>query len=71
MNAIDPFVKFDVELNEIPIKNDKIGKDIVIDWYFMDNFDSGNDIFIDANGLEMINKRLNWRKEFQIKLQFQ
>lgn len=64
MNEIDPFVKFDVELNEIPIKNDKIGKDIVVDWYFYDSFDTGNDIFVDSNGLEMINKKLNWRKEF-------
>jgi|TARA_B110000305_G_scaffold240656_1_gene311962 lysosomal alpha-mannosidase len=64
MNEIDPFVKFDVELNEIPIKNDKIGKDIVVDWYFYDHFDTAGDIFVDANGLEMINKKINWRKEF-------
>lgn len=64
MNDIDPFVKFDVELNEIPIKTDKIGKDVVVDWYFFDNFDTGNDIFVDANGLEMINKKLNWRREY-------
>jgi lysosomal alpha-mannosidase len=53
-----------VELNEIPIKKDKIGKDIVVDWYFYDDIDTGGDIFIDANGLEMINKKLNYRKEY-------
>jgi len=65
INAVDPFVKFDVELNEIPIKKDKIGKDVVVDWFFFDDFDTGGNIWVDANGLEMIHKKMNWRREYK------
>jgi len=65
INAIDPFVKFDVELNEIPIRKDKIGKDVIVDWFFFDEFDTAGDIFVDSNGLEMIPKKLNYRREYK------
>jgi len=64
INKFVDFLKFDVELNEIPIKKDKIGKDIVVDWSFLDDFDTGGEFFIDSNGLEMIEKRLFHRREF-------
>ena len=33
-------MKFEVELNEVPVKYDKVGKDVVCDWTFYDDFDS-------------------------------
>jgi hypothetical protein len=38
-------------LNEVPIKADKGGKDIVVDWAFLDGFDTGSKMYVDANGL--------------------
>jgi len=57
-------VKFAVELNEIPIKSDKVGKDIVVDWTLLNGFDTGGKMYVDANGLQMIDKTLNFRKEY-------
>lgn len=58
INKFDPFVKYDVELNGVPIKSDRSGKDIVVDWYMLDGFDTGNKFWVDANGMQMIEKRL-------------
>lgn len=43
---------------------DKTGKDIVVDWYMLDSFDSGNKFWVDANGMQMIEKKLYHRREF-------
>jgi len=51
LNNIEEFLKFTVELNEVPIKADKGGKDIVVDWSFLDGFDTGSKMYVDANGL--------------------
>ena len=65
LNAWDEFLKFDVELNPIPIELDTVGKDVIVDWSLYDDFDTGNNLYVDANGLEMIDKKLFHRKEFQ------
>jgi hypothetical protein len=44
-------VRFNVELNEVPIGADKVGKDIIVDWSFLDGFDTKKKLFVDANGL--------------------
>lgn len=64
LNSLEDFVKFSVELNEIPIKTDKVGKDIVVDWTLLNGFDTGGKMYVDANGLQMIDKTLNYRKEY-------
>jgi hypothetical protein len=51
LNQFDNFVKFDVETNSVPIKKDKTAKDVVVDWYLLGGFDTGNKIYLDANGL--------------------
>lgn len=69
LNQYDSFIKWDVEMNEVPIKMDKSGKDVVVDWYMLDGdknatFDSGKKLYVDANGLQMIDKELMHRKEY-------
>lgn len=64
LNDLDQFVKFKVELNEIPVKFDKVGKDVVADWTFYDDFDTKQKLYVDANGLQMIDKKLFYRKEY-------
>mmetsp|Transcript_21879 Transcript_21879/g.33930 ORF Transcript_21879/g.33930 Transcript_21879/m.33930 type:complete len:198 (+) Transcript_21879:2683-3276(+) len=51
INKHTDFVKFEVGLNEIPIAADKTGKDVLVDWYLMDNFDTQGKLWVDANGL--------------------
>jgi len=53
----------------VPIKKDKTGKDVVVDWYMLDGdknatFDSGKKLYVDANGLQMVDKELMHRKEY-------
>lgn len=43
-------------MNEIPIFLDKSGKDVVVDWYFLDGFNNQGKFWVDSNGLEMIPK---------------
>ena len=56
INDIDNFVKFDVSINDVPIELDRTGKDIVVDWFLMDDFDTNNTFWVDSNGLEMVKK---------------
>lgn len=56
-------------MNEVPIGKEKTGKDVVVDWYMLDGdknstFDSGKKLYVDANGLQMIDKELMHRKEY-------
>lgn len=39
INDMDSFVSFQVTLNEVPISLDLTGKDIVADWYLLEDFD--------------------------------
>lgn len=59
-------VQFDVELNEVPIHYRRTGRDIVVDWEILDNFETNNTLYVDANGLEMQEKFLFKRKEFTL-----
>ena len=61
---MDNFVKFDVSINDVPIEMDRVGKDIVVDWFLMDDFDTNNTFWVDSNGLEMVNKKLYQRKGY-------
>ena len=42
----------------------KVGRDVVVDWYFMDDFDTGEKFWVDSNGLEMVRKQLFFRREY-------
>jgi hypothetical protein len=59
------FIKVTVDLNEVPIGDS--GKDIMIDFEILDNFETNNILYFDANGLEMQTKYLYKRKEFTLK----
>jgi len=76
------FIKFEILLNEIPVgrfvgqrnateilaeTEYERGKDVVVDWEFLDGFDTDRNLWIDSNGLDMVSKRLWERKEFQAK----
>ena len=54
INDFDKFIKFTVTMNELPIQKDKVGKDVVVDWSLYDDFDTDRNLWIDANGLQMI-----------------
>lgn len=64
INDLDNFVKFDVSINDVPIELDRTGKDIVVDWFLMDDFDTNNTFWVDSNGLEMVKKTLYQRKDY-------
>lgn len=52
------FLKFEVTINDLAVALDPTGKDVVVDWYMLDNFDSGKRFWADANGLEMVPQQL-------------
>jgi hypothetical protein len=64
LNSLENFIKFTVSTNEVPISQDKSGKDIVVDWFLMDGFDTDEKLWVDANGLQMVKKTLDQRKEY-------
>jgi len=65
MNDFEDFVKFEVITNEIPVAaNMTSGKDIIVDWGLLNDFDTGGKLFVDTNGLQMNNKELLHRREF-------
>lgn len=48
------FLKFEVTINDVAVALDESGKDVVVDWYMLENFDSGKRFWADSNGLEMV-----------------
>jgi hypothetical protein len=52
------FLKFEVTINDLAVALDPTGKDVVVDWYMLENFDSGKRFWADANGLEMVPQQL-------------
>ena len=57
-------IEFDVELNGVPIDLDHQGKDITINWRMYDGFDPNGTFWSDSNGLEMQERRLNYRGDY-------
>lgn len=39
----------------------------MVDWFLMDGFDTDDKLWVDANGLQMVQKTLNQRKEYEFK----
>lgn len=66
LNDWDSFVRFHVSTNEVPIENDKTGKDVVVDWHMLDGFDSNGTLWVDANGMQMVEKQVNKRAEYEL-----
>jgi hypothetical protein len=78
ISDLNEFIKYKVDLNEIPITNRKAigtedivnftlldsGKDVVINWDFLDGFDTNGSLWYDANGLQMVHKQLWKRNEY-------
>ena len=57
-------MKVTVDLNEVPIKD--CGKDLMVDFEILDNFETNNVLYMDSNGLQMNDKTLYKRKEFKL-----
>ena len=55
-----------MDLNEISLGSKDTGKDVIVDWEILDNFESNDKLFFDANGLEMQEKTLYKRKEYTL-----
>lgn len=47
------------------LSEDERGKDVVINWDFLDNFNTNDTYYVDANGLNMLEKTLWKRKEWK------
>lgn len=48
-------IRFDVELNQVPI-GDRIGKDLTVNWKMYDDFDAKGVFYTDSNGMQMVNR---------------
>ena len=59
----DEFIEFEVELSEIPI-DDKKGKDVTVNFRFLDGFEANKTFWTDSNALEMQERRLNYNPRF-------
>lgn len=62
----DELIEFDVELGPVPV-NDNQGKDVMVNWRMYDNFNGNQTFYTDSNGLEMQERRINYRPTFSIK----
>lgn len=46
-------IEFDVELNSIPLEDNK-GKDITVNWRMYDGFNPNGTFWTDSNGMRMV-----------------
>jgi hypothetical protein len=59
----DDLIEFEVSLSEIPI-NDNDGKDVTVNWQMLDGFNENKTFWTDSNGLEMIERRIDFSPSF-------
>lgn len=52
-----------MDLNEIPVYQDGQGKDVIVEWSFP-GVDMGQKQYYATNGLQMMNKTLNYRETY-------
>ena len=57
----EQFIKFHVDLLQVPVYQDTQGKDVMVNWEFP-GMDMGKKLWFDANGLQMMKKQLNHRE---------
>lgn len=57
-------IAFDVKMMEVPIMLEH-GKDVVINWDFV-GFNSNDELWYDANGLQMVYKQLWKRQDYNV-----
>lgn len=60
----DEFIEFDVTLSEVPI-DDKVGKDVIVNWKMFDEFEANKTFWTDSNGLEMQQRWHGYHPEFK------
>jgi hypothetical protein len=48
----------------MPVALDQAGKDVVVDWYMLNDFDSGKRFWADSNGLEMVPQQLFKHRDY-------
>ena len=56
---------WEVQLNGIPIDDDGLGKEVVVNWSF-EGFTNNSTFYTDSNGLEMQKRILNYREDFKL-----
>jgi hypothetical protein len=56
-NPRNDFIEFEVELDQICIKDFK-PKDVTVNWHFYDDFDSKGEFYTDSNGLSMVKRNI-------------
>ena len=64
--SFNELIEFDVELSPVPVDNDKQGKDVTVNWRMYDGFEANKTFWTDSNGLEMQERRINWRPTFTV-----
>jgi len=61
----EEIIEFDVELNSINWDQNKIGKDLIFNWKFYDNFDPKGKFYTDSNSLAMVERNVNSHEEYK------
>ena len=60
----EEIIEFDVELNSIDWDKNRIGKDVIVNWKFYDNFDPKGKFYTDSNSLAMVERNVNLHEDY-------
>lgn len=63
-HLFNELIEMDVELGPVPIEKDNQGKDLTVNWRMYDGFEANKTFWTDSNGLEMQERRINWRPTY-------
>lgn len=64
LSDVSDLLKFEITINDLPVALDQTGKDVVVDWYMLEGFDSGKRFWADSNGLEMVPQQLFQHRDY-------
>lgn len=52
-DLLEEFIEFDVQMTEIPIEVDNLGKDVIVNWRMYNGFTANKTFWTDSNALFM------------------
>jgi hypothetical protein len=61
----EEIIEFEVELSSVHFDQNKVGKDIIVNWKFYDGFNPKGRFYTDSNSLEMMERNVNKWVEYE------
>lgn len=60
----EELIEFEVNMNEIHLSETNVGKDVIVNWRFLNGFNNNGKFYTDSNALTMQERKYNYRESW-------